>query len=555
MSNRRGFTTADRANRLEVSAQEEWDVLVVGGGITGAGIVWDATLRGLKAILVEKGDFAWGTSSRSTKLIHGGLRYLKQGEINLVREVGKERALLYELAPHLVHPLRMLLPLYKGGSLGPFGTSIGLWLYDRLAGVRAHERRTMLTVQQTSRQEPLLRHQGLAGGGMYVEYMTDDARLTLDILRTAAKAGAHVFNYTTMKQFYYQGTRVAGAYVQEAGGREFLLCAKKVVNAAGPWVDHIRDLDGSKQGKRLFLTKGVHLVLPANRLPIAQSMYFDTKDGRMVFAIPRGEIVYVGTTDTAYDGAVDHPVATVEDRDYLLDAVNAMCPAANVTKADVVSSWVGLRPLIYQEGKGPSELSRKDEIFLAPSGLITIAGGKLTGFRKMAKKVIDLVCTQLQREEQRSYGQCKTDRSPIVGGGDEGANHFESIKANLINRALDSGVPFETANRWVYTYGCLADEIVQLVIAQNKGKDQSWQEAELLQLELAYAWEQEMICRADDFLIRRTGALYFYPEWFKRNLDAVISFLAAKQNWSEEECHREREWLWTLYREAIFQND
>ncbi len=547
------FSAANRAACLEQMAERQLDVLIVGGGITGAGIAWDAALRGLQVGLVEKKDFGFGTSSRSTKLIHGGLRYLKQGEVKLVREVGKERALLHRLAPHLVHPLRMLLPMYKGGSLGPFSTSIGLWLYDWLAGVKAHERRTMLSRAATAGREPLLAQEGMLGGGMYVEYMTDDARLTLDIVRSAVAKGATVSNYAEVTRFYYVNGHIEGAYVTDlCSGKEHLLRAKKIVNATGPWVDSLREKDKSKQGKRLYLTKGVHIVIPKARLPISQSLYFDTNDGRMVFAIPRGEIVYVGTTDTVYQDNIDHPLATDEDRDYLLAAVNALCPAAKLTAADVKSSWVGLRPLIYQEGKGPSELSRKDEIFLAPSGLITIAGGKLTGFRKMAQKVVDLIAAQLYKDERRRFGPCQTDHSAIVGGGGAGPGEYRKLADSLMQKALALGVPEQQANRLVFTYGCSAENILARISPGSHQPKAALSVQRLIQAELEYAWDQEMICRSDDFLIRRSGFLFFYPELYLACMDQVIAFLAEKHRWSVREKQEESRRALQLYQEATF---
>jgi len=545
------FSAADRSARLSELESTRVDLLIVGGGITGAGIAWDAALRGLSVVLVEKRDFGWGTSSRSTKLIHGGLRYLKQGDVKLVREVGRERAVLYQLAPHLVHPVRMLLPLYQGGSLGRFGTSIGLWLYDRLANVQQRERRTMHSAEETLGFEPSLRKEGLVGGGMYVEYMTDDARLTLDIMRSAAKAGASVFNYTEVTDFLYDQGKMTGCYLREESGKQYLIKAKKIVNATGPWVDTIREKDNSKRGKQLFLTKGIHIVIPKARLPISQSLYFDTQDGRMVFAIPRGNVVYVGTTDTAYKGAIDHPVATEEDRDYLIAAANHVFKGLDLTPQDVISSWVGLRPLIYQEGKGPSELSRKDEIFISASGLVTIAGGKLTGFRKMAQKVVDLICTDLERSENRAFGSCTTDSSPIVGGGTAGPTAYDQFQREWTEQALRQGLPLEKAREWLYVYGYNAEQVFRRLRAKS-GASAVYSAEEMLQAELEYAWDHEMICRGDDFLIRRTGSLFFQPDRYLSDLSFTVQFLAEKQGWSEQQVELEKQRLTRLFHEATF---
>ena len=353
-----------RSSVLQEIAAKEWDLLVIGGGITGAGIALDAQSRGIQTALIEMQDFAAGTSSRSTKLIHGGLRYLKQLEFGLVREVGQERRIVYENGPHVTRPESMLLPIIQGGTYGKIATSLGLLLYDYLAEVKQSERRKMLTAEEALLKEPLLRAEGLKGAGFYVEYRTDDARLTLEVMKAAVSHGARAVNYTRAQEFLYQEEKLRGENVQDVlSGRSVTIYAKQVVNATGPWVDELREWDGSKQGKRLHWTKGVHLVVDRSRFPLKQSIYFDTTDGRMVFAIPLKRKVYIGTTDTDYMGDLCYPVVTKEDRDYLLQAVNGMFPTMKLQATDVESSWAGIRPLIHEEGKAPSEISRKDEIF------------------------------------------------------------------------------------------------------------------------------------------------------------------------------------------------
>ncbi|MEM7039750.1 MAG: glycerol-3-phosphate dehydrogenase/oxidase, partial [Bacteroidota bacterium] len=376
---------SEKAQKLQTG---EFDLLVIGGGMTGAGIALDGASRGLKTALVEMQDFGAGTSSRSTKLIHGGLRYLKQFEIKLVREVGQERAILYANAPHIVIPEQMILPVMKGGTYGRFGLSIGLWIYDRLAKVRKDERRKMMSAERALRFEPLMRKDGLKSAGMYHEYRTDDARLVMEVMKTAAHQGAVCMNHVKATELIYEAGKIKGAKVEDRfSGEKYEIRAKVVVNAAGPWVDEVRKLDNSLKGKRLHHTKGVHLVVPHARLPLKYAVYFDIFDGRMMFAIPRGRWTYFGTTDTTYENDLVHPRVTRSDADYLLKAVNHMFPSVKLTDADVRSSWAGIRPLIHEDGKSPSELSRKDEIFYSETGLVTIAGGKLTGFRKMAERV------------------------------------------------------------------------------------------------------------------------------------------------------------------------
>ena len=276
----------------------EYDVVIVGGGITGAGIALDASNRGMKVALVEMQDFAQGTSSRSTKLVHGGLRYLKQLQVGVVAETGKERAIVYENGPHVTTPEWMLLPMHKGGTFGKFSTSIGLAMYDRLAGVKKSERKKMLSKQETLNKEPLVKRDGLKGGGYYVEYRTDDARLTIEVMKKAAENGAEIINYTKSEHFTYDSNKkVNGIEVLDMiDGETYAIKAKKVINASGPWVDEVRSGDYARNNKQLRLTKGVHVVIDQSKFPLGQAVYFDTeKDGRMIFAIPREGKAYVGT--------------------------------------------------------------------------------------------------------------------------------------------------------------------------------------------------------------------------------------------------------------------
>src|SRR5699024_4963964 len=315
-------------------------------------------------------DFAAGTSSRSTKLVHGGLRYLAQFEMKLVAEVGREREIVYENGPHVTTPEWMMLPFYKGGTFGPFTTNIGLRVYDFLAGVKRQERRTMLSAKEALAKEPLLQAKALKGAGYYVEYKTDDARLTLDVIKKAVELGTVATNYAKVTEFVYEAGKIVGVIVEDVIHNEiYRITANKIVNAAGPWVDELRGLDGSKTGKTLHLTKGIHLVFAQADFPLQQAIYFDSPDHRMIFAIPRGDKTYVGTTDTFYEGDIAHPTVTEEDRDYILATIDSMFPSLHISKDMIHSSWAGLRPLISEAGKNPSEISRKEEIFISDSGL------------------------------------------------------------------------------------------------------------------------------------------------------------------------------------------
>jgi glycerol-3-phosphate dehydrogenase len=497
------FSVHSRPEILQQLQSKTFDLLIIGGGITGAGIALDAASRGLSVALVEKRDFAFGTSSRSTKLIHGGLRYLKQLEFGLVKEVGSERAVVHKLAPHLVIPEKMLLPLSEGKSMGYWLTSIGLKVYDWLAGVKEEDRRRMLTRPQTLKAEPLLKKEGIKGGALYAEYRTDDARLTIEIMKTAVRFGATALNYVKVTGFQYdESGKINGAKVHdEVANNEFAVQATVIVNATGPWVDEVRQADHTISGKRLHLTKGVHIVVDREVLPIKQAIYFEVADGRMIFAIPRHTKTYIGTTDTTYKGSKDDVHATPDDIQYLIEGVNENFESINLSAAHVEASWAGLRPLIHEEGKSESELSRKDEIFVWTSGLISMAGGKLTGYRKMAERVVDMVVEE--NFPDRNLKSCITQEIPITANPFKNYEEVKRYQEEVVNQLK----PFQLESRAAYlvaNYGRQTDEILNLA-KQAEGIT----EESLLKAELEFCLQFEMVVKSEDFLNRRTGMEYF----------------------------------------------
>ncbi|MEJ7422347.1 glycerol-3-phosphate dehydrogenase/oxidase [Staphylococcus haemolyticus] len=514
---------------------EEYDVVIIGGGITGAGIALDASQRGMKVALVEMQDFAQGTSSRSTKLVHGGLRYLKQAQIKVVAETGKERAIVYENGPHVTTPEWMLLPMHKGGTFGKFTTNLGLTAYDRLAGVKKYERKKMLSKKQTLNKEPLVKKDGLKGGGYYVEYRTDDARLTIEVMKRAEENGAEILNHTKSTDFIYDSkSKVRGIEVQDQlTGEMYEINAKKVINAAGPWVDEVRKKDYTRNNKQLRLTKGVHVVIDQSKFPLRQAVYFDTeKDGRMIFAIPREGKAYVGTTDTFYDNDKTKPLTTQEDRDYLIDAINYMFPDVNVKDEDIESTWAGVRPLILEDGKDPSEISRKDEIWEGKSGLLTIAGGKLTGYRHMALEIVDLLAKRLKQEYKLTFAECKTKHTPISGGDVGGSANFESFVERKVEEGKAIGLQAEVAKRLASKYGSNVDKLFNIAqIAQDKDLNLPLE----LYVELVYSVQNEMVFKPTDFLIRRSGKLYFNINEVKQYKDTVVEELAKLLNYTQSQ--------------------
>lgn len=549
------MTTFSSLNREETFTQlkeETLDVLVIGGGITGAGIALDAVTRGLKIGLVEMQDFASGTSSRSTKLVHGGLRYLKQLEIGIVAEVGKERAIVYENGPHVTTPEWMMLPFYKGGTFGPFSTNIGLRVYDFLAGVKKSERRRMLSLSEAVRREPLLNQNGLKGAGYYVEYKTDDARLTIEVMKEAVKFGAHCINYTKVVDFIYnKNSKISGVIVEDlVQNKLHYIHAKKVINATGPWVDKLREIDGSKQGKTLHLTKGVHLVFSRDEFPLQQAIYFDAPDGRMIFAIPRDDKTYVGTTDTTYDENIAHPTVTIADRKYLLNAIHYMFPSLNLTLETIDSSWAGLRPLIEENGKKPGEISRKDEVFISETGLVSMAGGKLTGYRKMAEEVVDVIVEQIKKEEGILYSCSETLNMPISGGHVGGSQAFEQFKQRKLADGLKLGIDKSKLSRLIQQYGSNSDIVIELIYTRaNEALE--FDIDPITFAKLNYAIEYESAYKPTDFFIRRTGALFFDIEWVEENKDKVIAYMKSKLNWSKEQTLIYQKELQVMLLEAI----
>jgi len=531
--NQKLFHANSRKDTLNTLVSEQLDMLIIGGGITGAGIALDGAARGLKVGLIEMQDFAGGTSSRSTKLIHGGLRYLKQLEIGVVAEVGKERAIVYENGPHITIPERMLLPIYKGGTFGKFSTSIGLRVYDFLAGVKKDERRVMLSVKETLAKEPLLKKENLLGGGYYVEYRTDDARLTIEVMKKAHELGAKVINYTKANQLLYsKDGKLIGLAVQDrVTNEEYCIHAKTIINATGPWVDEIREMDHSKEGKTLRLTKGVHLVFDQKIFPLRQAVYFDHVDGRMIFAIPRDGKTYVGTTDTNYTGDIAKPVATKEDRDYVLAAVQHSFPSLNIKEKHIESSWAGLRPLIQQPGKSPSEISRRDEIFVSPSGLISIAGGKLTGYRKMAEHVVNKTQTVLGHSVG---GESITKHMKLSGGEVGGSSQFEAFVASKLQQGISLGLSKEWANLIIRKYGSNIDTIYQAAQQSIAWGNKFGLNTEM-SLMLKYALDYEMVVTPSDFIIRRSGALLFQIDMALRWKDAIMEAMGEELGWSEKQ--------------------
>ena len=526
------FSAKNRSSVISEMGATSFDLIVIGGGITGAGIALDASARGMKVALIEMQDFASGTSSRSTKLIHGGLRYLKQLEFKLVAEVGKERAIVHQNAPHLTKAEHLLLPIVVGGSLTKFTARLGMTIYEWLAGVKKEEKHRVLNKAETIAAEPLLRNDNLLGGILFYEYRTDDARLTIEIIKEAVSRGAVAINYMKAVSFVYTGRKITGVKVcDQLSEKSVELKANYFVNATGPWVDEIDDMDKPQDQHKLHITKGVHIVVDGQKLPLKQSSYFDTYDKRMIFVIPREGKTYIGTTDTFYSGDLKNPSVTVEDVTYLLKCVNDIFPTIQLAAADIESTWSGLRPLIQKPGKGPSEISRKDEIFESPSGLITIAGGKLTGYRKMAQRIVDLIAKKIRSKGAKNIPVCSTENIELSGGKVGGAFNFADFAKNKLLRGQDLGLKTTETEILLNRYGSNIDSLFD-IIEKLKKEEQSPLPL-LLRAELHYCIEHEMCVTPSDFFIRRTGALYFDIETVKKWETPLLLYMKNIFQWDD----------------------
>lgn len=402
----------ERRAALSRAERDGVDLLVIGGGICGAGVVREAASRGLRAFLVERGDFASGTSSRSSKMIHGGLRYLAHGHFSVTREACRERDQLARLNPNLVRPLPFLFPAWDGGKTPPWQVRAALWTYSALAGFRREARFRMLSREEVAEYSRDVRRDGLLAAGVYHDAQTDDARLVLEVLKSARRLGGDAAPHAEVVDLLQAGGRVAGARVHDRlEGRTLAIRAHAVVNAAGPGIARVRGLDPSARPARVRPAKGVHLVIPRERLHVRGAVALEADDGRRLFVCPFEDVLMIGTTDTFTD-EIDEPVVTIDEVHYLLAAANASFPDAALTTNDIRSVWAGVRPLVADEDADapPSDVSRESEIEESPSGLLSMAGGKLTTFRAMGEAAVDRALRRLPAERRRAAGPSRTFR-------------------------------------------------------------------------------------------------------------------------------------------------
>ncbi len=520
-----------------------YDIVVIGGGITGAGIARDAALRGLKVALFEKDDYASGTSSKSSKLIHGGLRYLEQAELGLVFESVSERRVQMHMAPHLVRPLSFLLPVFEDSRVGLELMNVGLWIYDTLALFRSpklHD--TIRGADKVTEMEPDIRTDGLKGAIEYHDCYTDDARLVLENIIAAEEAGARCENYTEVLEIQRERRQVSAVRVRNTiSGIEETVSAACVIMATGPWSDKaIPKLGAGMNTPLLSPTKGVHLVFRHEKLPLKRAMtVMSPVDGRVMFAFPwRGRTV-LGTTDTYFDGDPDEVHTDAADVEYLCKSANILFPRADLKSEDVISTWAGLRPLIHEEADSASDVSREHQIYVNDDGVLLIAGGKLTTYRLMAKDTVKAAIRWIKDAKNdhfadRTLQRPRTKKRPLPGG--EGFSDPSPKAVRELGKALakSSGLAEELTEHWAFTYGSRAHALAALV------KDDPTL-AEPLQPDLVHTWAEveyaignERVQTIDDILSRRVPMLLIGAEQGLDVVDAVADRMASAFGWDAE---------------------
>jgi glycerol-3-phosphate dehydrogenase len=495
-----------------------FDLLILGGGITGAGVALDAATRGLRVALIDKGDFAGGTSSVSSKLIHGGLRYLEHRQFALVQEALQERRRLLHNAPHLVRPLRFVIPFSAGTRVPAWEWRLGLTIYDAFAGPDNLQRSRPLTLSQMRRQFSCLQPPALSGGASYFDAQMDDARLCIEVLRTAARYGATVANYVEAVAFEAGAVRA----VDHIGGCELTIRARLVLNATGPWVDNVCRLAGDQSGPYLEPTKGVHIITPASGLTAA-FLLLHPNDGRVLFVIPWMGKTLIGTTDTVSRSGPDALQVQPEEIVYLLEAYNHYL-VPPLGPRDVLGSFAGLRPLLRARAGEPSSRSREFRLIKSQSGLLSLAGGKYTTYRRMAQVATDAVVRQLGMRRR-----CRTYDLPLDGTpADPWTSFTERMTAELERRhGLDHGA----AGHLVGRYGVRSSEVAAYLEANPQLARRVVADEPDLQVEFVYQRDHEMAVRDADCLLRRTRLGLFRPELMSsKSVEAGVTHSLTRSN-------------------------
>jgi glycerol-3-phosphate dehydrogenase len=520
-------------------AAQPADLLVIGGGITGAGVARDAAMRGLRTILVEQSDLGSGTSSRSSRLIHGGLRYLEQGEFGLVLEANRERRILQRIAPHLVWPLPFVFPVHRGDRISRWKLAAGMLLYDLLALFRNVRSHRMLGKRGMLEAEPMLRDRGLLGGARYYDAQCDDARLVIATARSAVHHGALIANYMAVRALERTAGRVVGAQLEDRlTGERGVIRASVVVNSTGPWADRVRKLEDPGAAPLLQPTKGVHVVVDRSRLDHREAIAFTSPiDGRVIFVLPWGDLSYIGTTDTDTSEPPDELSVSADDMVYLLRSANARFPSARLSIEDVRATWAGLRPLLVdRDRRFASSRSREHAIVRGSGGMLTVVGGKLTTYRSMAAEVVDQAMRELRHRDGRPrHADARTDDEPLPGGETADLSQFRE-------RGLELGLPAASVDHLLRHYGTEAAGIFNLGGADRRLFRQLLPPHPALEAEVVHAVRRELAQTVEDVLVRRFHLYYEHPEHGVQAARRVAELMGEELGWDsprlEEEVDR-----------------
>ncbi len=518
------------------------DLLVIGGGITGAGIARDAAMRGLSVALVEQRDLASGTSSRSSRLVHGGLRYLEQGQLRLVFEAARERRILLETASHLVWPLEFIFPVHAGDRLPLWKVAAGVRLYDLLALFRGRRHR-MLGRRRTLDAEPMLRERGLRGAASYFDAQCDDARLVITTARAAIQYGAMVANYMPVRRLVTRDNRVAGAEVQDLiTGIRGTIEAAVVINATGPWTDSVRRMEDPAARPLLRTTRGVHIVVRRDRIGHRLGVaFFSPIDGRVMFVLPWGELSYIGTTDTDTSEPPEAAGTDANDMVYLLRSANALFPGAHLTADDVIATWSGLRPLVRDDADAASGNSREHAIVEGPAGMLTVAGGKLTTYRAMAAEVVDRAIAALPARRRGGW-------PPESGTAGETLPGSETSDLSAFGeRAFAIGLSTDTVAHLLRHYGTESAGILNLGMANRSLFQRIHPGHPAIAAEVIHATRRELARTVEDVLMRRIHLYYELADHGRAAASRVARLLGGELGWDAERIADEA----TRYRNMI----
>ncbi len=512
------LSTFERESLLDRLERERHDCVVIGGGISGAGVALAAAQRGLSVALLEAEDFASGTSSRSSKLIHGGLRYLAMGDFGLVRKTALERKEIHRLAPHLAVPRWMVVPARS--RTGMLKMRAAVTTYEKLGAVERADLHRNWTAEEIGREEPAIDREVYRYACVYREYLTDDAHLVLANLRAAAGLGAAALNHARVEAILTEGGRAVGVEAEcRLTGRRVRVRARCVVNAAGPWVEAVRRLEDEQAPPLLHLSKGVHIVVPAERLPVNHMIICNTQDRRSIFVIRRGACVYLGTTDTTYaPGEEVWPEITRADVDYLLEPASRYFAVDPVRPDEVVGAWAGLRPLIAEPGKPPQEISRREEILVGAAGVVTMAGGKLTGYRPMAVETLEKAAQVCDL----TLAPAPAEEPPLPGGDFEG--DLAPLEAALVR---ETGVTPDCAARLARLYGSESSDVAQ------GGSEPLLPGAPVLASEVDWSVRMEGAATVEDVLYRRLRTPWYVPEAREMGVAPIAERMAGLLGWDE----------------------